>query len=34
MLAAKVRSLAGDALDGALDDPDRPARSLLGAAGV
>ena len=34
VLAAKVRSLAGDALDGALDDPDRPARSLLGAAGV
>jgi 2-methylcitrate dehydratase PrpD len=33
-LAAKVRSLAGDALDGALHDPERPARSLLGAAGI
>jgi 2-methylcitrate dehydratase PrpD len=32
-LAAKVRSLAGSALDGALHDPERPARSLLGAAG-
>ncbi len=28
-LAAKVRSLAGDALDGALDDPGRPATELL-----
>ena len=28
-LDAKVRALAGDALDGALDDPRRPARSLL-----
>jgi 2-methylcitrate dehydratase PrpD len=33
-LAAKVHSLAGNALDGALHDPERPARSLLGAAGV
>lgn len=30
-LAAKVRSLAGDRLDGALDDPARPARELLDA---
>ena len=30
-LAAKVRSLAGDRLDGALDDPDRPAADLLAA---
>lgn len=28
-LAAKVRSLAGDHLDGALDDPARPAAELL-----
>jgi 2-methylcitrate dehydratase PrpD len=28
-LAAKVRDLAGDRLDGALDDPERPARELL-----
>jgi 2-methylcitrate dehydratase PrpD len=28
-LAAKVRYLAGDRLDGAPDDPDRPARELL-----
>jgi 2-methylcitrate dehydratase PrpD len=28
-LAAKVSSLAGDRLDGALDDPHRPARELL-----
>ena len=27
--AAKVRALAGDALDGALDDPGRPAAELL-----
>jgi 2-methylcitrate dehydratase PrpD len=33
-LAAKARSLAGDALDGALDDPDRSVASLLGAAGL
>jgi 2-methylcitrate dehydratase PrpD len=33
-LAAKVRSLAGAALDGALDDPQRPAAALLGAAGL
>jgi 2-methylcitrate dehydratase PrpD len=33
-LAAKVRALAGDALDGALDDPQRPAAALLGAAGL
>jgi 2-methylcitrate dehydratase PrpD len=31
-LAAKVRSLAGDRLDGSLDDPDRPAADLLAAA--
>jgi 2-methylcitrate dehydratase PrpD len=30
-LAAKIRDLAGDHLDGALDDPDRPARDLLAA---
>ncbi|MGH2917183.1 MAG: hypothetical protein ACRDLS_01085, partial [Solirubrobacteraceae bacterium] len=28
-LAGKVRALAGGALDGALDDPDRPAATLL-----
>jgi 2-methylcitrate dehydratase PrpD len=28
-LAAKVRDLAGDRLDGLLDDPDRPAADLL-----
>jgi 2-methylcitrate dehydratase PrpD len=33
-LAEKVRSLAGGDLDGALDDPDRPARGLLEAAGL
>ncbi len=33
-LAAKVRALAGDALDGALDDPRRPAGALRGAAGL
>jgi 2-methylcitrate dehydratase PrpD len=33
-VAAKARSLAGDALDGAFDDPDQPARALAGAAGV
>jgi 2-methylcitrate dehydratase PrpD len=33
-LADKVRSLAGDDLDGALDDPDRPVRDLLEAAGL
>jgi 2-methylcitrate dehydratase PrpD len=31
-LAAKVRDLAGDRLDGALDDPARPAADVLGAA--
>ncbi|MEA2351764.1 MAG: hypothetical protein QOJ14_178, partial [Thermoleophilaceae bacterium] len=31
--AAKVRALAGDRLDGALDDADRPARELLAALG-
>ena len=31
-LAAKVRDLAGERLVGALDDPDRPASSLLAAA--
>ena len=30
-LAVKVRSLAGDALDGALEDPERPAAELLRA---
>jgi 2-methylcitrate dehydratase PrpD len=33
-LSAKVRALAGDALDGALDDPQRPASVLLGAVGL
>jgi 2-methylcitrate dehydratase PrpD len=33
-LAAKVRALADDALDGALDDPQRPAAALLGAVGL
>ncbi|HEX8064920.1 MAG TPA: MmgE/PrpD family protein [Thermoleophilaceae bacterium] len=33
-LAAKVRSLAGDRLDGLLDDPDRPAAELARAAGL
>src|SRR5205814_1764809 len=33
-LAGKVHALAGDALDGVLDDPDRPAATLLGAAGL
>jgi 2-methylcitrate dehydratase PrpD len=33
-LAEKIRSLAGGDLDGALDDPDRPAGDLLEAAGV
>jgi 2-methylcitrate dehydratase PrpD len=33
-LAEKVRSLAGGDLDGALDDPDRPARDLLEAVGL
>jgi hypothetical protein len=28
-LRAKVRALAGNALDGALDDPARPAAGLL-----
>jgi hypothetical protein len=32
--AAKLRDLAGDSLDGALDDPDRPAGELLAAAGL
>ena len=31
--AAKLRDLAGQRLDGALDDPDRPAAELLAAAG-
>ena len=31
-LAAKVRALAGTALDGALDDPQRPAAELLALA--
>jgi 2-methylcitrate dehydratase PrpD len=33
-LAEKVQSLAGGDLDGALDDPDRPARDLLEAVGL
>jgi 2-methylcitrate dehydratase PrpD len=33
-LAEKVRSLAGGDLDGALGDPDRPARDLLEAVGL
>jgi len=33
-LARKVRSLSGGRLDGALDDPDRPAGELLEAAGL
>jgi 2-methylcitrate dehydratase PrpD len=33
-LAAKVRSLAGERLDGALHDPDRPAADVLDAAGL
>jgi 2-methylcitrate dehydratase PrpD len=33
-LAAKVRSLAGDRLEGILDDPDRPAAEVLAAAGL
>ena len=33
-LAAKVRDLAGDRLDGALEDPERPAADLLAAAGL
>ena len=33
-LAAKVRSLAGDALEGALDDPTRPASELLALTGT
>ena len=33
-LAGKVRALAGDRLDGALDDRDRPAVELLRAAGL
>jgi len=32
--AAKLRSLAGDRLDGVLDDPARPASVLLAAAGL
>ncbi len=33
-MAAKQRDLAGERLVGALDDPDRPASSLLDAAGL
>lgn len=33
-LEDKLRGLAGDRLDGALDDAERPARSLLEAAGL
>ena len=32
-LAAKVSSLAGDALAGALDDPERPAAEVLALTG-
>jgi 2-methylcitrate dehydratase PrpD len=32
--AAKLGALAGDRLDGAVDDPDRPAAELLAAAGL
>jgi hypothetical protein len=31
-LRAKVHALANEALDGALDDPRRPAREVLAAA--
>jgi 2-methylcitrate dehydratase PrpD len=34
MLAAKIRALAGEAFDGALDDPERPVAELAGAAGL
>jgi 2-methylcitrate dehydratase PrpD len=33
-LAAKVRDLAGNRLDGVLDDPGRPAAGVLAAAGL
>jgi hypothetical protein len=33
-LAAKVRNLAGDRLEGALGDPTRPAAEVLAAAGL
>jgi 2-methylcitrate dehydratase PrpD len=33
-LAAKISDLAGDRLDGILDDPERPAAEVLGAAGL
>jgi 2-methylcitrate dehydratase PrpD len=33
-LAHKVHELAGDQLDGVLDDPDRPAAEVLEAAGL
>jgi hypothetical protein len=33
-LAAKVRGLAGERLDGVLDDPERPAAEVLRAAGL
>jgi hypothetical protein len=33
-LAAKVAVLAGDRLEGALDDPGRPAAELASAAGL
>jgi 2-methylcitrate dehydratase PrpD len=33
-LSGKLRALAGDRLEGALDDPDRPARSVLRGAGL
>ena len=33
-IAAKAHALAGCALDGALDEPGRPAAALRGAAGL
>jgi hypothetical protein len=33
-LTGKLRALTGGRLDGALDDPGRPARDLLAAAGL
>ncbi len=33
-LSAKIHDLAGDRLDGILDDPDRPAAAVLASAGL
>jgi 2-methylcitrate dehydratase PrpD len=33
-LSAKVRAIAGERLDGVVDDPDRPVREVLDAAGI